>query len=211
MAHRLNLEIGVKIAKLGADSVGFFLQSDKQGVCPDFVGSIKEWVKQAQTLDFGEEGEASEPGLIKFCTRLLVNLNAYKNLQPGVEKWNNVIPYDQYAQYYGRNFVISTGRSNVLFANLFTRKNFDPQNHYQVYSNVSPTEQIFFSLHPLVSTPLGVFDILSRNKVSRSDLLEIQRIRTVGFVKIVLYYQLTTDGACQLSECHVDGLRIPVE
>ena len=52
--------------------------------------------------------------------------------------------------------------------------------------------------------------MLTREPVTKNQLKEIARIETLGFVKIVLFYELTAQGASQLKECLVDGLKVPV-
>jgi len=221
-AHRLNLEIKVGIARLLHDEVGFFLQGDKDGVKDDFepaswyepgAGSTQKWLERTRMLDHGLEGLRGPCDLRFFRTRLLANFEPSRDLarKTAVGEWNNVVPYKDSEKHYGRNFVISSARAKVLHCNLSVRRNFDARQHFDVYDDVSPTEQIFFTVHPLVRTAHGVFDVLSKKKVQAKEMKEIRRIQAVGFVKIVLYYELGPDGACQLSECYVDGERVPVE
>lgn len=221
MAHRLNLELRVSIAKLGSDQVGLFFQGDRNGVAPACQSTPKEWLlgppqtepnqppQSARMLDLAEEGRPGPAGLRQFTTRLLANLEPNRDLKPSTDGWNNVISYREHERNYGRNFVISTGRAKVLYP--VDSGNFDGRKDFGVYSSLSPSEQIFFSLHPLVRTPKGVFDVFSKERVSKNKMTEIRRIQSVGFVKIVLYYELGPKGGCQLSECYVDGLRVPVE
>jgi hypothetical protein len=211
LAHRLNLQLRVGVSKLGSDSVGFFLQGDEDGVKGGYKGKPGAWLEKTRMLDLGVEGKSGPADLRRFTTRLLANLEASMDLKPSANGWNNVIPYKDNEKNYGRNFAISTGRSRVLNASFTVRKNFDGRNDFGVRQNISPTEQIFFTLHPLVRTPDGVFDIFSKKEVSKEEMKEIRRIQSVGFVKIVLFYELGPNGGCQLGECYVDGLRVAVE
>jgi len=52
------------------------------------------------------------------------------------------------------------------------------------------------------------YDALSLCEVEEGDMQEIIKIDCVGFVKIVLFYVLTSSGAYQVDECYVDGLRV---
>lgn len=212
IAHRLNLEVRVAISGLGGKEVGMFFYGSKAGVQAPWAKAAKAWLEEpAQILDHAKEGKDGPADLRVFTTRLLANLEPRKDLKRKVKagEWNNVIPYEENKKYYGRNFAICTGRKRVLHPT--GTGDFDGANHFAYYDDNSPTEQIFFTLHPLVRTPEGVFDVFTKEKVGKSAMTELRRIQAIGFMKIVLFYELGPGGACQLAECYVDGLRVPVE
>ena len=157
-----------------------------------------------------KEGVLGPAGLRFFTTRILANLEPSRDRKLLTQgPWNNVVPYKEHERHYGRNFAIGTGRAKVLHADAQSNQ-FDGLRDFTVYQDVSPTEQIFFSLFALVRDRDGVYDVFSKEKIEKKRMADIRRIESVGWVKIVLYYQVRPGGYCQLSECFVDGLRVPV-
>jgi hypothetical protein len=193
-----------------------FLYADPSGIAKPvskgvfFGQTAKEWVKEARMIDHEEVGEVRR-WLRSFTARILANLEPRKDLKAKVDggEWANVIPYEDHEKDYGRNFAICVGRTNVLHSTAWW-KNFEGRKDFEVYENPSPTEQVFFTLYPLVRTPKGVFDVFSKKPIDQGQLEEIRRIEEVGFMKIVLFYELRSEGACQLSACYVDGMKVPV-
>jgi hypothetical protein len=131
-------------------------------------------------------------------------------------EWNNVVPYGKPPLHKknGRNYAIGTGRRYVLHpTNLGEGQEFTPTGaQLETYTDVSPTEQVFFSLHVLVRRELDgtVWDAMTKTAVTKEDMAGIRRIDAAGFVKIVLYFLLKRDGAFQLETCHVDGVPVQV-
>jgi hypothetical protein len=131
-------------------------------------------------------------------------------------EWNNVVPYGKppLNKKNGRNFAIGTGRRYVLHpTHLGEGQEFTPAAaQLETYTDVSPTEQVFFSLHVLVRREIDgtVWDAMTKSAVTKEDMANIRRIDAAGFVKIVLYYLLKRDGAFQLDTCHVDGVPVQV-
>jgi hypothetical protein len=131
-------------------------------------------------------------------------------------EWNNVVPYGKppLNKKNGRNYAIGTGRMYVLHPkNLAKGQEFAPiDTQLETYEDISPTEQVFFSLHVLVRRERDgtVWDAMTKTEVKEGDLANIRRIDAAGFVKIVLYFVLKSDGAFQLATCHVDGVPVQV-
>lgn len=227
--HRLTLELRVSIADFGdplarssSEKLGMFFVADcSHGVGDAARGETEKWLeKKAKTLDDAQVPQESARGLQCFSTRLLVNFENEKDFKREVKRgiWNNVVPYETNKNHYGRNFAIGTGRKYVLHPTVepgfypwpgkHSGKQFDPHNQLTCYSDLSPTEQVFFTVFPLVKAPDGhVFDMLSKEKVKAEQLDDIKRIDAVGFVKIVLFYQFGPTGALQLDSCFIDGLK----
>ena len=211
-AHRLNLEVRAYVSTLGEDQVGMFLHADPKGPKDAMAvgkkkGAVQDWMKKAQMLAHLADGDTDEAsGLRVFTTRILTNLEKDKRTDREVEagKWNNVVDYDAHQKHYGRNFVLSTARTKVLKAT--GKRNFNGLTDFSVFDDLYPTEQVFFTLYALVRTPTGVHDAFSKKEVSSADAMkEILRIQQIGFMKIVLFFELTDDGASMLTECWVDG------
>ncbi len=149
-------------------------------------------------------------GLGVFNAKLLMNLEDCSTMTREVDrgKWNNVIESDRIKNPKSRNYAVSTGRKYVLHP--VKGWTFEGDTDFEYYSDISPTEQIFFTLYRLVQTQDGCFDMLTRERVSKEDLNAMKKIDSLGFVKIVLFYQLTCKGAMQATECYVDGLKVNV-
>jgi hypothetical protein len=134
-----------------------------------------------------------------------------RQIQAG--EWNNVVPYGK-PKKNGRNYAVGTGRRYVLRpTNLAEGQVFTPgRDQLRKYTDVSPTEQVFFSLHVLVRRERDgtVWDAMTKTAVTKDDLANIRRIDAAGFVKIVLYFVLKGDGAFQLETCHIDGVPVRV-
>jgi hypothetical protein len=235
--HRLTIELRIAVPKIGdarGEPAMFLHCDDGLKVSKASTEETHKWMSggtfggpDGKLIDFcaadprqsstsGWDGEPSDGdnGLRYFSSRLLVNLESGKGfegdgtgfqrvLKPG--SWNNVVPYDASTRFYGRNFAISTGRRLVLHPT--GSGNFDPVADFSYYSGPSPTEQVFFTLYPLVKTDQGVFDVFSKQPVTRKVFDdEIVKVAGVGWVKIVLLYVLhAAAGAAQLSLCFVDG------
>ncbi|OFX19290.1 MAG: hypothetical protein A2V77_10120 [Anaeromyxobacter sp. RBG_16_69_14] len=204
----------------------FFAGDGANGLRNACTKEAKEWLERsAKPLDHSEEPDETKHGLQYFSTRLFVNFETEKNLARKVQQgvWNNVVPFRAHEAHYGRNFAVGTGRCKVLHPTvqatesiIMTGKKrgfqFDPETQFAYYDNLSPTEQVFFTLYPLVKEPDGhVYDMLSKERVNDKQFDDLKRIDAVGFVKIVLLYQLAPRGALQLDRCYVDGLEVPVE
>jgi hypothetical protein len=89
---------------------------------------------------------------------------------------------------------------------------FNPKEQLAHYEEVSPTEQVFFSLYVIVKREDGkVFDVLSGEEITKGNYDKLRRIDAVGFVKIVLHYETRHGGALHFETCFVDGLEVPVD
>lgn len=237
--RRLTLELRVPVAMLNGagpsarddpGGLGLFLQGDQQrDTDDDWSGEAAEWLHdEAKPLDYTTEPSSCANGLAVFSTRLFVNVekDESENLQRRSARgeWNNLIPFREFAPHYGRNYVVSTARKGVLRPTidgidmfLVTRLTgkkkgqvFVPRTQYAAYRDLSPTEQVFFSLYLLVKSPDGVYDMLSKERVRERHFHDIIAISGVGFVKIVLLYLLVPGGAVQFDTCYIDGIQVPV-
>jgi hypothetical protein len=215
VAHRLNIEIGVAIPRFGTDPVGMFLHGSPDGIEKDCTEEAADWIKKARILKAlddtaGELVEGEVPGLTRYRCHLLANFELEDDLTRKIKKgeWNNVVPYSSAKRDYGRNFAIATARTEVL--RITGNGDFDARNDFARCPDLFPTEQLFFTLYVLVRTPKGVYDVFTKKKLSKGDMLEIRRIQAVGFAKIVLLYEFGKDGACQLADCYVDAAKVPV-
>lgn len=232
LAHiktRLTLQVDTSIIALGLDDdVAFYLHSDSANGIDGSVNQGKK--KEAPITDWYNEHKDNCLDFIctkndvntdrltednwrrRFRSYVLLNLEeekkATRQLGGKSGPWNNVIKYDEHKQYYGRNFVLATGRNDVLkpvgSGNFMTETNFD------YFRNPSPTEQIFFTLFILVRNGDRVYDAISKAEVTADKLKELKKIDCLGFVKIVLFYAMTPGGAVQIDEAYVDGLKVPV-
>jgi hypothetical protein len=237
IGHRLTLQFRMAVADLGRfasgpdskphEKLALFAVADKEkgikGACTDTAHdwAAKNWVKKKGViLDHAEKPEAVQDGLQYFSTRVLLGFendpDEKRVTEPG--RWNNVVA----AHEVGRNIAVATGRPLVLHPTVdpttiptqegkSTGTAFDPATQYEVYSDPSPTEQLFFTLFPLVRTKDGVFDIFSKTEVQEDQLERLKAIDSVGFVKIVLLYDLSGRGALQVGKCYVDGVEVKVE
>src|SRR6266568_647355 len=229
--HRLTIELRIAVPTIGnarGEPAMFLHGDDGLKVSKASTSETHHWMSggtfggpDAKLIDFcasaprqystpGWDGEPADGdnGLRYFSSRLLVNLESGKGFKRVLGKgaWNNVVPYDASTRFYGRNFAISTGRKLVLHPT--GSGNFDPVADFSYYGAPSPTEQVFFTLYPLVKTDQGVVDAFSKEPVSRKLFDEqIVKVAAVGWVKIVLLYVLhgAHGGAGQLRHCFVDG------
>lgn len=217
--HRLTLNMRVPIAEIADhEKLGFHVHNDisfaaEKTMLPD------QWINSATAIDFSKtENKNHTPGrfhrhdgLCVFKTQLLMNLEKNGALKREIEKgkWNNVIKKDPGKQRYGINYSVSTGRANVLQP--IDKGTFNGRTHFAIHSDVSPTDQTFFSLYRLVQTRDGCFDMVTQRPVEKTELQDIKRIDALGFVKIVLFYQLSHKGAMQAKECLIDGLPVDVK
>lgn len=239
LGHRLTLQFRAAIADLegalasGPSSPGeqlaFFAVADKEkkldGACTDSAHAWTEeyWVKRkGVVVDHVQDPDSTAGRLQYFSTRVLLGFETDREQERVVDPagWNNgVHPHE-----IGRNLSVGTGRPWVLHPTVSplaipkqegksTGAEFDPKTQYETYSDPSPTEQVFFTVYPIVRTRNGHFDLISKKKVDVSEdgLKKLKRIDSVGFVKIVLLYDLSARGAVQLDRCFVDGVEVPVE
>lgn len=226
--HRLSLRIRLPMAELyEKENLGFFMNTDKKSTLTSPKnGSPKgidlyAWAADSLVIDYCETKERDKTddlfsrsnGLCVFESRLLANLENEKSLDRILEKgtWNNVIPYSPHAgRQYNRNYAVGTGRNNVIIPR--NKGDFNGRNHFKMIENLSPTEQVFFTLYPLVQTPEGCFDLFSKESVDKTQEKNLLKIDDLGMVKIVLYYSYTDNGgAIQAKDCYVDGMKIPVQ
>jgi hypothetical protein len=205
-------------------SGGFITPKDRQ---LDMAGAEAEtdmqtWMEDySKVIDFmNVQGYGVKPGryerpendlLCRFETRLLVNLEPETDLKRESEKskWNNVIPFSRHdKKEYARRYCVGTGRQNVLYP--VKDRPFGGGPDFNKIVTVSPTEQIFFSLYLLVKKDNQWIDMITKEIVKEDQKKKIIQIENLGFVKIVLLYELSSKGASQLRECYVDGLEVPV-
>lgn len=217
--HRLTLNMRVPIAEVADhEKLGFYVHNDSSRSA-EKQRTPDEWMKSATVIDYTKTEDKNHTqgrflrndGLCVFNTRFLMNLDRKRALKRLIEKgkWNNAIKMDPGKPSYGINFSVSTGRENVLHPK--SGGQFNARADFGIYNDVSPTDQTFFTLYRLVQTKDGCFDMVSRKSVGKTDLQDIKRIDALGFVKIVLFYQLTNKGALQATECLIDGLPVKVE
>jgi hypothetical protein len=227
--HRLTLTIQTPIAELSQNEpLGFYLHNDDTLKMKESIkqawsgGQLKNWLKPENTkskmIDFVETKEKEEEpgrfkrkdGLCLFETQILLNLEKDEDLTRKIAKpnWNNVIEYEKHRPQYSRNYAVGTGRMGVLKAK--GTGDFEGKENFDTYSNISPTEQIFFSLYLLIETAEGWFDMLSKETVNVKKLEKIKKIDGVGSVKIVLFYVLNHRGGMQVGECYIDGIKVKV-
>lgn len=191
--------------------------------------SMETWLQDYSKVItfFTAKTMGSKPGRYKrsgdlcvFESRLLINLehDIKDTRKISVTDWNNVINFDDHKdKQYSRNYCVGTGRQNVLYP--VKRGSFKGMEHFKKLGDVSPTEQVFFSLYLLVKTKEKTgedtwkyvwFDMMTKEFVPEADLEKIKKIDTLGFVKIVLFYELNNTGAAQVKECYIDGLKVNV-
>jgi hypothetical protein len=224
--HRLNLKLRVPVAELfDNENVGFYLHNDSDVTIPSSDKAVKTdlftWVSKSKPIDFIETKDTQNKEcrfsrydrLCVFQSRILLNLEPETDLTRELDKgvWNNVIPYQpNKGKQYSRSYSVSTGREKVITP--CNSGTFKGRNHFNIYDNLSPTEQVFFTLYPLVQTPSGYFDMLSKEEVDEEKLKEIKKIDVLGMVKVVLFYKYSDQkGALQAEDCFIDGLKIPVD
>lgn len=223
IASRLSLEFEAAIAQLGGrDVTGFALYGDRQGKTAEpqkqEEHACKEWLdaEVSQCLRVIEPGAAAdvraERGLVFYTGRVFANFDPasapFTSRQTGPGRWNNVVDPQEVTKYCGKNFAVATLRTNVLKQTGDGR--FWADKDFRVFTDLTPTEQIFFTLFPIVSTYDGCYDLFTKATVSRGDFEAMRKIRCLGFVPIVLLYAEEHDGYAQLQRCYVDGLEVPV-
>ena len=219
--NRLSLRIDTAVAHFcvpdNQEELCFYLLGDSSMDSVRYTeGRQKKWLnnKNTKVHVFDKSCSSNQLRLCTFQSFLLLNFENDKDVTRHITcgHWNNVINYKSHKAHYSRNYAIATGRRNVLHFD--GDGQFWADKDFVYYTNVSPTEHIFFSLYLLVRTKEGCFDMLSKKKVEKTELDKIKKIDCLGFVKIVLFYTLDKVeqqfAAAQLDECYVDGLRVPV-
>ena len=232
--YRLNLLMNVPIAvHYPEKTLGFELRNYNEKTetgldetygqavfTPVIEKTTKNWLKTTKLIDRIETEKDKKlerdrfelkGGMCFFKSRIFINFEKTKDNKRIISKgtWNNVIEYEKHKSRYSRNYCIGTGRTDVLKPK--DGGNFNAMTDFKQYSNISPTEKVFFSLYALVRTTNDWYDILSKETVSKDQLEKITRIESLGFVKIVLFYELTKKGATQLKDCYIDGLPVRVD
>ena len=199
------------------EEMALFFYGDKTFSAKATTEETRKWLQDAgKILDYREQPVEMKRGLQVFTTRLLVNTkketaaDAEKaEREIAKDKWNNVVPYKTKKDDYGRNFAISTGRRHVLHP--IDSGNFNPFKDFAYYDKISPTEQVFFTLYPLVKEDGDqYFDVFSKELVPSAKLDEIKKIDDCGVVKLVLIYERSKGVGLDLKECYIDGLKAPV-
>lgn len=219
--HRLTLRIEAAMPHFqkdyGQETLGFYLYGDDSMKPVQHKEHMThKWLDDSDTKiqDFDSSTKSHYRNLVRFKTHLLLNFENNKNIERKILQgsWNNAVNYNTHKDHYSRNYAIATGRCNVLHHD--GDGQFWADKDFVYYTNLSPTEHVFFSLYLLVRTPEGVFDMLTKEKVQKDQLEKIRKIDCLGFVKIVLFYTLDQisdqRAAAMLDECYVDGLRVPV-
>jgi hypothetical protein len=228
LRHRVTLCFRASIADLRSpaatqkddrcENLALFLLGDKAGQPGEAAsGETRKWLaKESRVLDYRTTPRDMKRGLQRFATWILANGEkedagkaraATREIAKGA--WNNVVPYSKHEGHYGRNFAIGTGRKFVLYSS--GGGAFDPVNKLGYYTNISPTEHVFFTLYPLVREGGDYWDIFSKEDVPGGQLAELRKISSCGTVKIVLIYQRDGDLGLRLCEAYIDGLKAPVE
>jgi hypothetical protein len=223
--HRLNFMMTVPVADfshLGTyDELGFELRSDNKKTLKEMKPATdtetKKWQKTSEPIERfkAPAGVKSKPGSFErtdvgmcvFNTRLLLNLEQSINLKGECTtgKCSNVIEFDKNETLYSRNYSIGTSRKNVLHPTSFDAFGhigtaFDATTDLAKYVDISPTEQVFFSIFLLIRTHDAWYDMLSKKNVAKDQLEKLIRIDALGFVKIVIFYELSKNGGAQLNE-----------
>jgi hypothetical protein len=235
LSTRLSLEFDVPIVRLGGQEItAFALYADRAGASAapqgDAEHAAKEWLAagKSQCLRFIEHtqtGDADDIRVdgerVRFTGRVLANLEhdppwdtATRKIE--AKKWNNVIAPADVAKFCGQNIAVTTCRRNVLkqkvdFLGRRSDGEFWADCDFQLYQDACPTEQVFFTIFPLVRTRKGWFDVFTNKEVKKADFEAMCKIRCVGFVPIVLLYVCDATGRAQLASCYIDGLEAPVE
>ena len=220
---RLSLWLRLPIARLARDGgLGYFLHTDERnevsGAIQQKAGRLRharrpremteEWLETAYLIDGGTDSGTTKPGrsavrngsLQVFSTALRMSLDPADRTF-----WSTDF-------VLGRNYAVGTGRRSVLHP-VKVNGAFDPKEQLAHYEEVSPTEQVFFSLHVIVKQEDGrVFDVLSGEEIKKKgDYDKLCRIDAAGFVKIVLHYETRPRGILHFEACFVDGLEVPVD
>ena len=218
---RLTLELEVPIVRLGDDeTTGFALYGDKAGAAASpqaFVEKAAEhWLaSRSQALRFIENNASAQDdvkiinGRAHFTGRILVNLDdcwAGVGREIEKDKWNNVVDAAEVKKYCGRNFAVAACRQNVLKQN--GDGDFWADRDFQLYTDLTPTEQVFFTLYALVRTPNACYDGCTGAQVSRADFDKARKIQCVGFVPIVLLYVYDGSRPAQLATCYIDAVTV---
>jgi hypothetical protein len=215
--HRLNLIIKTSIPHItvnSLDDVNFYVLGDKSfDPLKHKDHRVTKWLKDKNTKPIIRSKDPTGPdrrNLWDFASNYLINFENDTTLKSKTARgeWNNVIEYDKYKSYYCRNYSVSTGRKYVLHPD--GDGNFWADKDFTYFTDVSPTEHIFFSLYLLVKTSQGVFDMLSKKQLSKDDLQKIKKIDCLNVLKIILFYVLDSNGAAQIGQCYVDGLPVQV-
>ncbi len=201
---------------------------------------IRKWLTtSAKPFDFFTTGTAGKSDnkrdgveifkrgaydLCQFDTHFLATVetkdDAMEKILSG-ENWCNVVS-DTLRSLYGWNFAVGTGRKKVLHP--AGSGTFCADRDFESYKNVSPTEYVYFSVHPLIkmkeygkgAMPKGwsfqstYLDIISEKMVAKEQIeKDLIKINWMGFVKIVLIYEYVKerDRGVQLKEYYIDGCK----
>ena len=215
IAQRLNLRCKIAIADFKAisrevpgEELAMFFMGDRNGPPGQGVSDeTRDWLADnSAVLEFRTKPSFTRSALQHFVTHILVNTDRSKDAvrKIGACDWNNVIPYRKTTAAHGRNFAISTGRRFVLRSR--SGGAFNPLSDFECYTDVSPTEHVFFTLYALALKDGEYYDLLSKETVDVGEIAELKRIDETGVVKIVLIYKFAVDGSLLLTQSYVDGL-----
>jgi len=167
----------------------------------------EEWLETAYLIDGGTDSGTTKPGrsavrngsLQVFSTALRMSLDPADRTFWSMEF------------ELGRNYAVGIGRASVLHP-VKVNSVFNPKKQLAQYKEVSPTEQVFFSLYVIVKQQDGkVFEVLSGEPITDEVYRKLRRIDAAGFVKIVLHYETGAQGTLHFEKCFVDGLEVSVD
>jgi len=215
IAQRLNLRCKIAIADFRAisrevpgEELAMFFMGDKNGPPgPGVSDETRDWLADnSAVLEFRPKPSFTRSALQHFVTHILVNTDRSEDAVRKIGRcdWNNVVPYKKTTVAHGRNFAISTGRRFVLRSR--SGGAFEPLSDFECYTDISPTEHVFFTLHALALKDGEYYDLLSKEIVDVGELAKLKRIDETGVVKIVLLYKFAVDGSLLLTHSYVDGL-----
>jgi len=226
LSTRLSLEFDVPMVLLGdKEETGFALYSDHAGASAapqkQAEHAAKEWLAASKSqcmrfIDHKQAGDADDVKVdgerVRFTGRVLANLDpAWANAKREIaaNQWNNVIDPSEVKKYCGHNIAVATCRKNVLKQH--GDGEFWADSDFQLWQDLCPTEQVFFTIFALVRGQDAVYDVFTNQKIPKSDFEAIRKIRCVGFVPIVLLYVCDATGRVELDSCTIDGLPAPVQ
>ncbi len=194
----------------------------------DKEGFLRQWIQgSVKPYDFIKTTDANPrngvnvytqkaTGVYQFYTHFLATVEKQDDTMKNAfnsGKWCNVVPYNDFKNAYGSNFAVGTGRQNVLHPR--GSGAFDATTHFECYTkDISPTEFIYFSVHPLIESMPGnkseYLDIITKKPFAKEQIeKELIKINWMGFVKIVLIYEYVEerDRGVQLKEYYIDGCK----
>ena len=207
---RLNLQVKVAISNLGKDDVGAYLFSRRRSPVEAKNFFFADMVQQRCLIK-----KDQAPGELQtFSTRVFANLGPVVGAAKSDSDLLNLIP-GALQEASGPHFCVATGRGGVVVPKEEFGRSIDPDQDFKYYADVSPTEQIYFTVVPLVRTSSGVIDALTGQVVKLDQIAAgpakmkrtpcVDAIEVVGLRKLVMFYEVTDAGGRMLDWCLIDG------